>query len=107
VGGLTVTNEYEFGSHSTRYSRFILTQFLIWVLLKDILKDRVSMLELWLDKENKWVGFYPMKNFDQEDTRSLAEMEDEVYGKYIGGLCGYQPWWVHLTVKKSKLRAIQ
>jgi hypothetical protein len=37
------------------------------------------------------------------DTRPLAELDNMVYGRYIGGVAGYTPWWIYDTVPKSRL----
>jgi hypothetical protein len=62
--------------------------------------------------ENKWRQFYPILELelcgegDTIDKRPLAELSDRVYGKWIGGISGYTPWWVFDTVDKIKLREI-
>ena len=68
------------------------------------------MLQIY--HEGRWVQFYPIKYCDMAgegdtlDTRALSEMEDEIYGKYVGGVSGYQPWWVYKTVSKNLLREV-
>lgn len=68
------------------------------------------MLQIFYD--NKWTQFYPIKYLaydgegDTIDERRLAEFGDEIYGKYIGGVAGYNVWWINETVKKSQLREV-
>ena len=56
---------------------------------------------------NKWCSFYPLSSVvygDEYDDRTLSELPEKIYGKLIGGVCGYQPWWVYLKVDKKDVR---
>lgn len=61
---------------------------------------------------NTYVEFYPILSTDltgECDTitnKKLVELPEHVYGKYVGGISGYQPWWVYVTINKSLLREI-
>lgn len=83
------------------------------VEITEMVKVRIekSGIGKWVDKEKKeWKPFYPIgrliPEFNQEvmDERPLSELDEKVYGKYVGGVAGYNIWWVYLTVEKSKLR---
>ena len=69
-----------------------------------------KMLQIFYN--GKWTQFYPIKHFEYDgegdtiDNRPLAEFEDEIYGKYVGGVAGYSVWWVNQMVKKSDLREV-
>jgi hypothetical protein len=58
-------------------------------------------------KDGEWVQFYVLSHAEELDERSLSELADMVYGKYIGGFSGFNPWWVYLQVKKSDLREVE
>jgi len=62
-------------------------------------------------KDTKWTQFHVIKTLipceEILDTRPLAELEDKVYGKYAGGVAGYNVWWVYETVDKKQLREKQ
>jgi hypothetical protein len=81
--------------------------------IAEMVKVRIekSGIGKWVDKEKKeWKSFYPIRKlipeFNQEviDERPLSELDEKVYGKYPGGVAGYNVWWVYLTMEKSKLR---
>jgi hypothetical protein len=60
--------------------------------------------------DKQWKPFYPLKTpivYEEEtDTRQLSELPDRVYGKLIGGMAGYQPWYIYLTVDKKDVRVV-
>ena len=70
------------------------------------------MIQLRRD-DGIWVTFYPILQLDlagegdKFEERTLSEMGNRIYGKYVGGVSGYQPWWVYTTVKKSILREVK
>lgn len=59
-----------------------------------------------------WVEFYPIISLnlagegDIVNSNKLSDLPEVVYGKYVGGLAGYQPWWVYTTISKSFLREV-
>jgi len=56
---------------------------------------------------NKWCSFHPLSSVvygEEFDYRPLEELPNKVYGKILGGVCGYEPWWIFSTVEKNKLR---
>jgi hypothetical protein len=59
-------------------------------------------------KDSKWTQFHAIKTLipceELFDKRPLAELEDKVYGKYAGGVAGYNVWWIYETVDKKQLR---
>ena len=67
------------------------------------------MLEVKRD-DGVWIQFYVIKHLEWDGEGdvlhevSLSELPTRVYGKFVGGICGYQPWWVYTTVDKSELR---
>lgn len=67
------------------------------------------MIEIKRD-DGVWTTFYVIRQLDlagEGDTLNDLPLQDlpaKIYGKFVGGICGYQPWWVYVTVDKSKLR---
>ena len=56
--------------------------------------------------ENKYVPFYPIiLNFplEEPDNRAFKDLPDNVYGKLLIGMAGYQPIWMYKTIKKIEL----
>ncbi len=57
---------------------------------------------------NEWREFYPIRRpvvgKEELDTRPYESLDDEVFGKLIMAIVGYQPVWMYKTVKKSEIR---
>ena len=56
--------------------------------------------------ERKYVPFYPIvSNFPVEtlDDMSFNDLPNDVYGKLLIGLAGYQPIWMYKTVNKMNI----
>ncbi len=55
----------------------------------------------------KWLEFCPIirpiVGIEQLDKRPFEDLEEEVYGKAIYAIVGYQPVWIYLTVKKKDI----
>jgi hypothetical protein len=70
---------------------------------------------MYIQTNGIWTKFYPITsrdfvddNCDKIDTRPFSSLRDlcgdYIYGKYVGGMVGYRPWWVYETVNVSKLQ---
>ena len=63
--------------------------------------------------KEKWVKFLPILSLDfagegaTYDTRKLAELPEKIYGKYVGGVAGYNVWWINDTIDKKMLREVE
>ena len=65
-------------------------------------------------KYGGWTRFYPILFFDMEggadgdiiDQRPLSQLDNKIYGRYIGGKTLYGVWWNYESVEKSRLREI-
>jgi hypothetical protein len=63
------------------------------------------MLQVFWEKQ--WKTFHPLSSViygEEFDYRPLEELPNKVYGKLIGGVAGYQPWWVYGTFDKKDIR---
>ena len=62
--------------------------------------------------DGTWTEFYPVIGLDlagEGDLISpykLSNLPDRIYGKYEGGVAGYQVWWEYITVAKASLREV-
>lgn len=56
----------------------------------------------------KWKTFFPLNlslfDIDDYNKSSFENLPNEVYGKLFNGMCGYNPVWTYLTVKKKDIR---
>jgi hypothetical protein len=70
-------------------------------------------LEIFRESDKKWVKFYPIVSHDFAgegytfDTRPLAELDENVYGRFAGGVAGYNVWWMYGTYPKYQLREMK
>ena len=62
------------------------------------------MIQIYLEKNDEWIEFYPIDIMDSLDKRSLDDLPNEITGKYISGVVGYNPVWSYITVNKKMLR---
>lgn len=56
--------------------------------------------------EKRYVSFYPIiSNFpvEERDDRQYKDLPEDVYGKLLIGMAGYQPIWMYKTVKKNEI----
>jgi hypothetical protein len=56
----------------------------------------------------EWKTFFPL-NFsyldqDNYNNTSFENLPNEIYGKLLNGVCGYNPVWTYLTVNKKNVR---
>ena len=65
------------------------------------------MIQILNRGTGEWTQFYPFLDITESiDTRPLEELPNDVMGKYIIGVAGYNPIWAIVTIDKSKLREI-
>ena len=67
------------------------------------------MIEFFHKDRNEWIEFYPLKLdfcIEKLDYRKFSELPQKIDGKYIFGMCGYNPAWAYTTIDKKNLRFI-
>ena len=70
-------------------------------------KEEINTEILKILYNGKYCNFYPLKSViygDELDHTLYSGLPDKVYGKILGGVCGYEPWWVYKHVNRKDIK---
>lgn len=60
--------------------------------------------------KGQWKRFYPIYTngvIEEVDNTKFVDLPLKIFGKYIGGVAGYKPWYVYDTFDKKDIRIEQ